>query len=133
MTRFAIDDSVALRLVREGIVVAGEHQLVAPVVLRSHVLSAIYRSVRAGETQAADARTQLDRLTTMRIRLLGDRVSRATAWKVATQLDWDGTARAEYIAVAQLQADALVTLDADLARRVGGIVTLAPFGALLAG
>lgn len=30
-----------------------------------------------------------------------------------------------------MQADALVTLDADLARLVGDVVTLAPFEALL--
>jgi predicted nucleic acid-binding protein len=80
---------------------------------------------------ADEARIMLDRLTTMRIRLLGDRVSRATAWKVAEQLGWDDTANAEYVAVAQLQADAFVTLDTDLARAVSGIVTIAPFEAML--
>ncbi len=131
MTRFGIDALTAVRLVREGIVVPDEHKLVAPNLLRSEALSLIYREVRRGELSADAARTMLDRLTTMRIRLLGDRVSRATAWKVAEQLGWDDTANAEYVAVAQLQADAFVTLDADLARAVSGIVTIAPFEALL--
>lgn len=42
-------------------------------------------------------------ITTMRIRLLGDRVSRSTAWRI----------------------------DEQLARQVEGIVPIAPFGALL--
>ena len=132
MTRFGIDALTAVRLVREGVVVSDEHQLVAPNLLRSQALSIIYRSVRDGSTSAPDARLQLDRITTMRVRLLGDRVSRGTAWKVASALDWDDTANAEYVAVAQLQADAFVTGDAKLARAVAAIVTLAPYEALLA-
>jgi predicted nucleic acid-binding protein len=131
MTRFGIDALTAVRLVREGVVVSEEHQLVAPNLLRSQALSIIYRSVLDGSTSAPDARLQLDRITTMRVRLLGDRVSRGTAWKVASALDWDDTANAEYVAVAQLQADAFVTGDAELARAVAAIVTLAPYEALL--
>ena len=131
MTRYAIDAPVAIRLIRERLTVADGHQLVAPTVLRSQALSLIYRQTRRGELTEADARALLDGITTMRIRLLGDRVSRAVAWRVAAQLDWDDTVTAEYVAVAQLQADALVTLDAELARRVGDVVTLAPFEALL--
>jgi predicted nucleic acid-binding protein len=131
MTRYGIDALTAVRLVREGLTVPEAHKVVAPNLLRSQALSLIYREVRRGELGADEARIMLDRLTTMRIRLLGDRVSRATAWKVAEQLGWDDTANAEYVAVAQLQADAFVTLDTDLARAVSGIVTIAPFEALL--
>jgi predicted nucleic acid-binding protein len=132
MTRYAIDALTAVRLVRERVVVSSEHPLVAPNVLRSHALSMIYRSVRDGETSQDDARAMLERITTMRIRLLGDRVSRATAWRIAEQLDWSDTPDAEYVAVAQLQADVFVTGDPELARQVDGIVTIAPFDALLA-
>ena len=38
---------------------------------------------------------------------------------------------AEYIALTQLQADAFVTLDAELARTVEGIVTTASIGTRL--
>jgi len=131
MTRFAIDVLTALRLVREDIVVSEAHRLVAPNVLRSRVLSHLYREVRHGALSREEAREQLDRLTSMRVRLLGDRVSRAVAWEVAEQLDWDDTANAEFVAVAKLQADAFVTLDDDLARQVDGVVTIAPFEALL--
>ena len=131
MTRFGIDTLTALRLVREDIVVSEAHQLVAPNVLRSRVLSHLYREVRQGALSREAAHEQLDRLTSMRVRLLGDRVSRAVAWKIAEQLDWDDTTDAEFVAVAQLQADVFVTLDEDLAHRVDGIVTIAPFEALV--
>ena len=130
MTRFGIDVLTALRLIEEDLAVAGSHQLVAPNVLRSAVLSHLYRAVRHGELSRDAARIRLDRLSSMRVRLLGDRVSRAVAWKIAEQLDWDDTTVAEYVAVAKLQADAFITLDAELARRVDGIVPIAPIEAL---
>jgi predicted nucleic acid-binding protein len=66
----------------------------------------------------------------MPIRLLGDAVLRRKAWKLAEQLGWPETYDAEYVALTQLQADAFVTLDADLARQVEGIVPTATIGAL---
>ena len=47
------------------------------------------------------------------------------------ELGWSATYKAEYIALTVLQADAFVTLDADLARRVAGIVKTATIDALL--
>lgn len=132
MTRYAIDAATAIRLVREGITLSEGHQLVAPSLLRSQALSHLYREVRSGALSEEEARDILAGITAMRIRLLGDRVSRALAWRVAEQLDWDDTAYAEYVAVAQLQADAFVTLDEELARQVAGIVTVAPFEDLIA-
>ena len=120
MTRFAIDAPTAVRMVREGTVVPEGSTLVAPNLLRSQALSLIYRDVRAGRLEEAEARTLLDGITTMRIRLLGDRVSRGVAWQLAREFDWDDTADAEYVAVAKLQADVLVTADEELARRVAG-------------
>jgi predicted nucleic acid-binding protein len=61
----------------------------------------------------------------MPIRLLGDAVLRRRAWDLAEQLGWASTYNAEYVALTQLQADALVTLDANLARSVRGIVATA--------
>jgi len=90
---------------------ADEHQLVAPNILRSRALALVYREFRQGELDADPARAILDGITTLRIRLLGDRVSRAAAWRVAAQLDWDDIADAEYVAVAQLQADEFITLN----------------------
>jgi len=114
MTRYAIDADVALRIVRGELAVDGTDQLVGPAVLRSHVMAALYRQVRAGELDEREARAQLDGLAGLRIRLLGDRVSRGTAWKIATRLSWGDVGPAEYLAVAVLQADTLVTDDARL-------------------
>jgi len=130
MTRYAIDAATAIRIVREGVVVHPSHQLVAPKSLHSDALSTLYREVRGGGLGEREARGILDGITTMKIRLLGDRVSRATAWKVATRLDWNDTARAEYVAVAELQADAFVTVDTAFATELDGVVPLAPFEAL---
>ena len=55
---------------------------------------------------------------------------RRKAWKLAEQLGWPETYDAEYVALTQLQADAFVTLDADLARRVERIVPTATIEAL---
>ena len=65
------------------------------------------------------------------IRLLGDSVLRRTAWKVADQLGWSSTYDAEYVALTQLQADAMITLDAELARSVAGLVATASIDELL--
>ena len=128
--RYAIDSAVALRLVREGIV--SEHALVGPSILRSHALATLYREVRAGDLDAAEGRRLLEGLAGLKIRLLGDRVSRATAWRIATALDWESTEEAEYLAVAQLQADALVTFDPVLAAAAEGIAPLATWEDLTA-
>jgi indolepyruvate ferredoxin oxidoreductase alpha subunit len=62
----------------------------------------------------------------MRIRLLGDRVSPAVAWQIASELDWDDTPRAEDLAVAKPQADRFVSLDPDLNGRPGRYIPTAP-------
>ena len=46
-------------------------------------------------------------LTELKIRVLGDRVSRATSFKLANEQGWETTFDAEYLAVTLLQADAL--------------------------
>jgi hypothetical protein len=130
MARYVIDAPAALRIVRDGLEV--RHDLVAPSVLRSQALALVYASVRTGETSRSDALQQLDAITTMRIRLLGDRVSRGTAFRLALEHDWADTAHAEYIAVTRLQADAIVALDPRLAAAATGIVPVADFAELAA-
>jgi predicted nucleic acid-binding protein len=127
MTRYAIDAAVALRLIREQSDADQRHRLVAPSILRSHALSQLYRDVRAGMITEENGRQQLEALAAMKIRLLGDRVSRATAWKIATALGWDDIGDAEYLAVASLQADALITDHPALAAAAAGIVPVARY------
>ena len=66
----------------------------------------------------------------MKIRLLGDAVLRRRAWEVAEQMGWASTYNAEYVALTQLQADAFITLDAELSRSVERIVATASIEAL---
>jgi predicted nucleic acid-binding protein len=128
--RFVVDCSVALRLASEEIVVRDEHELLAPTLLRSQTLSALHEAVHRGELAPDVALDRLERIWAMKIRLLGDAVLRRKAWRLAEKLGWAETYDAEYVALTQLQADAFVTLDAELARRVEGIVTTAPIDAL---
>ncbi|MGH3076951.1 MAG: type II toxin-antitoxin system VapC family toxin [Gaiellaceae bacterium] len=130
MTRFVVDASAVLRLAREGVEVSSEHELLAPTLLRSQTLSALHEAVQRGEIPADVARDDLARIGRMKIRFLGDAVLRRRAWELADQLGWASTYDAEYIALTQLQADAFVTLDADLARSVEGIVETASIDAL---
>jgi predicted nucleic acid-binding protein len=130
MTRFVVDCGVLLRLASEEIDVRAEHELLAPTLLRSQTLSALHEAVHAGEIQPDDALDRLARIWATPIRLLGDAVLRRRAWDLAEQLGWAETYDAEYVALTQLQADAFVTLDAELARRVEGVVPVAPIDVL---
>ena len=127
MTRYAIDAAIALRLIRDASDADRRHQLVAPSVLRSHALSLLYRDVRDGRITEEEGRQQLEALAAMKIRLLNDRVSRATAWKMAAGLGWNDIGLSEYLAVASLQADALVTENDELTAAASGIVRLAAY------
>jgi predicted nucleic acid-binding protein len=130
MTRCVVDCGVVLQLAGEGIEVSAEHELLAPTLLRSQTLSALHEAVHAGELAPDVALDRLARIRAIPIRLLGDAVLRRRAWEVAEQLGWAETYDAEYVALTQLQADAFVTLDAGLARRVEGIVRTATIAAL---
>lgn len=55
---------------------------------------------------------------------------RRRAWAIAEQLGWPETYDAEYVALTQLQGDAFVTADKELARRIEGIVATASIDAL---
>jgi predicted nucleic acid-binding protein len=130
MTRYAIDAPTLLRIVTDELPVSAAHQLVAPHAIRSRALTLLLQQVRAGELAEKDARTLHTRLTELKIRVLGDRVSRWTSFQIAREQGWETTYDAEYLAVARLQADALVTVDEEMAARASGIVPLAPLSAL---
>lgn len=71
-------------------------------------------------------------MTELKMRLLGDRMSRGAAWKIAREHSWPTLRDAEYLAVTRLQADALVTVDPGLAAKAIGIVPVAQLQSLLA-
>ena len=130
MTRFVVDASAVLYLANAGLEVPAAHKLLAPTLLRSQTLSALHEAVQRGEIPADAARDQLTRIGRMPIRLLGDAVLRRRAWELADRLGWAQTFNAEYVALTQLQADAFITLDKELARSIKGIVETASIDAL---
>ena len=130
VTRFVVDCETLLRIAAGEIEVAAEHKLVAPTLVRSQALSALYQAARRGEISAAEGRERVRRINSMKVRFLGDKVLQAQAWKVAEQLGWETTYDAEYVALAQLQADAFITSDQELARTVAALVETATINAL---
>jgi predicted nucleic acid-binding protein len=132
MARYVIDAPTLLQLVASDVTVDPAHQIVAPNLIRSQALSLLLASVRHGDLPEEVALQHHERLTEMKMRLLGDRVSRRTAWRIAQEQDWDTTFDAEYLAVTRLQADAFVTIDPALAAKATQVVPLASLGALTA-
>jgi predicted nucleic acid-binding protein len=130
MARYVIGPDVAIRLARDEVAIRDEHQLLAPTLLRSQMLSLLYQAVQRGEMTKMDAERLLIHVRGLRIRLLGDRVLQKAAWNVADQLGWPDTYNAEYVALSRLHADAFITADRQLARAVQELVTVVPIETL---
>src|SRR5437867_7810622 len=129
LTRFVVDCET---LAAGEIEVAAEHKLVAPTLVRSQALSALYEAARRGEISAAEGIERVTRINSLKVRFLGDKLLQRQAWKVADELGWETTYDAEYVALTKLQADAFVTSDPDLAQAVSGLVKTATVAALRA-
>ena len=102
-----------------------------PTLIRSQLLAHLYGLVRRGELDGQSAERQLDYLRRLRLRQLGDRILQRLAWKIAAQLGWHDTFIAEYIALTQLQADALVCIDPDVSRAATSMVKVVSIDELL--
>lgn len=131
--RYVIALDAALKLFRDRATPADGTKLVAPTLLRSQTVAHLYSVARRGEIDRAEARAQLDHMRALNIRLLGDRVLQKFAWDFAEALCWEDTFTAEYVALTKLQADAFVTLDADLARTAGTLVQVLSYYDMLTG
>ena len=130
MTRYEIGPDVAIRLAGDEAVVPDGHHMLAPALLRSQLLSLLYQAVHRGEITKEDAERRLFYAQGMRIRLHEDYLLQNKAWQIAEQLGWSDTFDAEYVALTQLEADALITLDWRLADAVKELVAVAPIEAL---
>ncbi|MHA3022322.1 type II toxin-antitoxin system VapC family toxin [Mycobacterium sp. BMJ-28] len=131
MTTFVIDAPVAIDLARGGVTIPAQHSLTAPTLLRSQVLALVYGAARRGEIDERAGRKILNDIRRLRIRFLGDRSLEDHAWRVAAKLNWPDIGQAEYIALTQLQADALVTSDDELASAAREFVTTASMDDIL--
>jgi indolepyruvate ferredoxin oxidoreductase alpha subunit len=130
MTKYVVDAGALIEIVTRDIAVSPDHQLLAPTLVRSQLLSLMHEAVARGDLDDKAALAHLERINRMSIRLLGDGVLRRTAWKVADQLGWPSTYGAEYIALTQLQGEALITTDAALATAAATLVSTATVDAL---
>ena len=130
MARFVIDCEILLRIAAGEVEVSSEHILLAPTLVRSQALTALYEASRRGEISAAEGIELVTRMNSLRVRFLGDKMLQRTAWNVADQLGWPTTYDAEFVALAQLKADALVTSNDDLAQAVSALVRTATIDAL---
>jgi predicted nucleic acid-binding protein len=131
MTRYVIGPDVAMHLAHDEVVIGTDHQILAPALIRSQLLARLFGAVRRGELTKKDADQRLDYVRGLRMRLLGDRVLQAVAWKVAEQMGWSDTYDAEYVALTELWGDAFITLDVELAGAVRHRVRVAPVEDLL--
>jgi predicted nucleic acid-binding protein len=122
MARFAIDPPTLLHLATEGVAVAPGHQLVAPHLLRSQALDLLFDAVRRGDLAENEALERHEAMTRVKVRLLGDRVSRRVAWRIAREHGLASTLEAEYLAIARLQADVFVSVEPTTRARAEGIV-----------
>jgi hypothetical protein len=131
MTRYVVDAATLPHLIETGAHIDSRHEFVAPNLIRSEVLALLLQAVRSGRLSDDVASRHVDKIAEIKMRLLGDRVSRRTAWRLAREQGWDTTSPAEYLAVTRLQADAFDTVDSAVAEVAAALVGVAPVAELV--
>lgn len=124
-----VDASVVVQLCLSegGFDLLAGHGLSAPAVLRSEVCSVLHEAAWRKRISPELAVLGRDRLLSAPVELRADTSLAAVAWEVADRLGWAKTDDAEYVALAQRDGVALLTVDARLARGAGRLVpTLTP-------
>lgn len=120
-----VDASAATALcLTEGGFRLVEEDLLAPVLLRSEVLSAVQGMHWRREISGELAEQAAGRLLEAPIRLVRRTEIYREARRMATSLGWAKTYDAEYIALALIEEAALLTIDARLVRRATDLVEI---------
>jgi hypothetical protein len=76
VTRFVVDCETLLGIAAGEIEVAAEHELVAPTLVRSQALSALYEAARRGEISPSEGLDRVRRINSLKAASLG--TSRST-------------------------------------------------------
>lgn len=113
-----IDASVALSaaLTRDGFQRLSGHELVAPPLLWSEVISTLHEHAWRQDISSEQARISLDTFRAAPIRRRAPRRLSREAWWVAEELGWAKTYDAEYVALARIAGCRLLTRDDRLRR-----------------
>ena len=90
--RYVIDARTLLHVVADDLDIDPDHEFVAPNLIRSQALTLLLEDVRNGDITEQVALQHHERFTELKMRLLGDHVSRRTVWKIA-RLRTGGTRR----------------------------------------
>jgi indolepyruvate ferredoxin oxidoreductase alpha subunit len=98
------------------------HDLQAPILLRSEALAGIQGMQWREDISAELATAAVGRLLRAPISLIRRTEVLTEARRLALEFGWAKTYDAEYVALAQLSHEPLLTIDARLARRIGDLV-----------
>jgi hypothetical protein len=101
VTRYVIDAATLVDLVDRGSPVDPGASAGGANPDRSEALELLLGDVLRGDRDEKAALDVHERMTQLKIRVLGDRVSRAVAWKLAREHGWGDLRDAEYLAVAR--------------------------------
>lgn len=131
MIAVVIDASAALQLLAGERSPAHVADLHAPPLLWSETIAAIRTVAWRGDLPVDAERRMIDRLWRLPITRFEDPgMLLARAWRIAVDLGWATTYDAEYVALAEILALPLLTLDARLARGAGHRVRIVAPGDL---
>ena len=85
MARYVIDATTLVHVIESNSQIDSSHQLVAPNGIRSQALTLLLLAFRHGDYSESIALKHQERLTEVKLRLLGDRMSRRTTWRIAIE------------------------------------------------
>ena len=133
MTALVVDHVTVRRMLEDSATVPPGVTLLAPTLLRSEWLARLYTDCRAGRCSAETAAALRKQFNVLKLRYLGDKVLRARAWSIAEAAGAEDTYAAEYVALAQLQAEGLIAGDPAIAALAEGRIPLRDYAAVFGG